>query len=66
MEDQDFVRSYDSAPRPPSFPLFGQQPFSLSQSFNCVSQFELTDGIRGEVPNLTGESLVLFKPFTAL
>jgi hypothetical protein len=44
LEDQAFLRSYDSSPRPPLPP----PPLSvvfLSQSF-CVSLVELTDGRR--------------------
>ncbi len=40
MEDQAFLGSYDSAPRPPP-PL--QQIVSLSQS-SCVSPVQLTEG----------------------
>jgi hypothetical protein len=49
IEDQAFLRSYDSAPRQPPFlpPLSHQQVVSLSLSF-CVSPAELTDGRRGE------------------
>jgi hypothetical protein len=44
-EEQAFLRSYDSAPHPPSSlpPLSGEQFVSLSQS-SCVSPVELTYG----------------------
>jgi hypothetical protein len=46
IEDQVFLRSYDSAPRPPPFPLSRQQEVALSQS-SCVPPAEFTDGIGG-------------------
>ncbi len=42
VEDQAFLRSYDSALRPPTPPLSRLQLVSLSQS-SCVSPIELTD-----------------------
>ncbi len=55
LEDQAFLRSYDSAPRPPPIPLSRQQVISFSQS-SCVSPVELTDrrggkGVHGQEPN---------------
>ncbi len=41
VEDQAFLRSYDSAPRPPA-PSHPSSPVSLSQS-SCVSTVKLTD-----------------------
>ncbi len=53
-EFQAFLLSYDSAPRPPLYPLSRQQVVSLSQP-SCVSPVEFTgggDGV-GEEPNHT-------------
>jgi hypothetical protein len=46
LENQAFLRSYDSAPRPPLPHLHRQQLVSLSQS-SCVSPVQLTDGRGG-------------------
>jgi hypothetical protein len=46
IEGQASLRSHDSAPRPPSSPLFHQQVVPLCQS-SCVSPAELTDGRKG-------------------
>jgi hypothetical protein len=46
IEDQAFLWSYDSAPRPPPPPLSHLQLVSLCQS-SCVSPIELTDRRRG-------------------
>jgi hypothetical protein len=74
IEDQAFLRSYDSAPRPPHYllsPVSRQQVASLSQS-SCVSPVELTDGKGGERGwawswiKLPQESLDLYKSFITL
>jgi hypothetical protein len=67
LEGQAFLRSYDSAPCPPTspFPPSREQVVSLSQ-FSSVSPVELTDGRRGgglgEEPKIgPRESLALYK-----
>ncbi len=68
IDDQAFLRSYGSAPRPSPYPLAPQQVVSLSLS-SCVSPVELTDEERwgrGLVKNqilLQRESLGLYKSF---
>jgi len=67
IEDQAFLRSHDSAPRPPLTPLAYQQVVSRSQS-SCVSPVELIDGrgwARSQIIQ-PQECLVLYKSFNTL
>ncbi len=66
IEGQDFLRSYDSAPRPlPSHPSPRQNVVSLYQS-SSVSPVELYDWRGGLEPNHTTVKKLLYKSFDTL